>query len=152
MVQIIPYHSTHFDTFKSLNYAWITQLFEVEDSDRKILNDPDGEIISKGGHVFIALLDEKPVGTCSLINKGDNVYELAKMAVSEEARGKKIGWLLGSKIIEKAKELGAKTLVLETNSKLIPAINLYKKLGFSSLCGDDSSAYQRCDIQMEMKF
>lgn len=151
MVEIVTYQPKYAEAFKSLNYAWIEQLFAVEESDRKMLEDPEGYIIDKGGEVLIALLDGNPVGTCALIKTDDTIYELAKMAVSEDARGNKIGLRLGLEIIEKAKEFGAEKLFLETNSSLTPAISLYKKLGFKDMSGEDSP-YERCDVQMEFVF
>ncbi|MEP1096633.1 MAG: GNAT family N-acetyltransferase [Cyclobacteriaceae bacterium] len=149
MVEIVTYKSEYADAFMSLNYAWIEQLFGIEEPDKLILGDPEGQIINKGGEVLIALLNSKPVGACALVKKDEQTYELAKMAVSEETRGMKIGWQLGMGIVEKAKEFGAKKLVLETNSELKPAIGLYKKLGFQNICNSDAS-YQRCNVQMEM--
>ena len=151
MVEIVTYQPKYADAFKRLNYAWIEQLFAVEESDRKMLEDPEGYIIEKGGEVLIALLDENPVGTCALINSNGGTYELAKMAVSEEARGNKIGLKLGLAIIEMARDHKAKKLFLETNSSLKPAINLYRKLGFKDINPEDSP-YERCDVQMEMVF
>lgn len=150
MVEIVTYKSTYANAFKSLNYAWIDGFFGIEEPDRITLEDPEGQIIDKGGEVLIALLDGNPVGACALIKKSNDLYELAKMAVSEEARGLKIGWQLGVSIVAKAKEFGAKKLVLETNSELKPAIGLYKKLGFEDTCGAKAS-YERCNVQMELK-
>jgi N-acetylglutamate synthase-like GNAT family acetyltransferase len=150
MVQIVTYQPTYAAAFKDLNYAWIEQLFEIEASDIYILENPQESIINQGGEVLIALLDGVPVGACALIKKNESLYELAKMAVAEEARGNKIGLKLGLGIIAKAKEFGASKLYLETNSELIPAINLYRKLGFvDSQKGD--SPYERCNVQMEIE-
>ena len=90
------------------------------------------------------------LGTCALIKINDDTYELAKMAVKESARGKNIGWLLGKAITNKARELGAKKVFLESNTQLEPAINLYHKLGFQKVVGQPSP-YERCNIQMELK-
>lgn len=150
MVEIVPFKSEYSAAFRDLNYDWIEQYFEIEESDKLMLEDPKGHILDKGGDVLIALLDGKPVGTCALIKMEDKKYELAKMAVSKEAQGKKIGFRLGEETIKRAKEIGGKVLFLQTNSALTPAINLYKKLGFSNVSGEDS-AYERCDVQMELK-
>jgi hypothetical protein len=77
-------------------------------------------------------------------------YELAKMAVTERARGRGIGWLLGQTAVTQARQLGAKTLCLQSNTVLEPAIKLYQKLGFQKVVGQPSP-YQRCNIQMELK-
>ncbi|MEQ9402020.1 MAG: GNAT family N-acetyltransferase [Cyclobacteriaceae bacterium] len=151
MVEIVSFQPMYATAFRNLNYAWIKQLFEVEESDKKILGDPQGAIIDKGGEVLIALLNGEPVGTCALVKKDQKTYELAKMAVSEDARGNQIGWKLGNAIVEKARELDAERLILETNSSLKPAIGLYRKLGFKEAHHTDSD-YQRCNIQMELKF
>jgi GNAT superfamily N-acetyltransferase len=94
--------------------------------------------------------NDEIVGTCALIKIDDNTYELAKMAVTEKARGKGIGWLLGQAVINKARNLEAKTVLIESNTVLEPAINLYQKLGFRKIVGQPSP-YERCNIQMELK-
>ena len=76
-------------------------------------------------------------------------FELAKMAVSPKAQGKKIGWLIGEAIKEKARQVGAKKLYLESNIIFTPAINLYRKLGFIEVFGR-TTPYERCNIQMEL--
>jgi len=148
-ISIVDYDASHQKAFRDLNYEWIEKYFVIEDSDRKMLEDPQGFILDKGGAVLIALLGTEPVGTCALIKMDGEKYELAKMAVSPKAQGKKIGLLLGKATLEKAKELGGKVVYLETNSVLTPAINLYKKLGFLEVGGNDSP-YARCDVQMEI--
>lgn len=150
MIKIVNYQPSHATAFKELNEAWINQYFEMEDSDRNMLGNPKGYILDKGGAILIAETDGKAVGTCALVKMEDRTYELAKMAVSPEARGQKIGWKIGLATIEKAKELGAEKIYLETNSVLKPAISLYKKLGFKNAEGY-CSPYARCNVQMELK-
>ncbi|MEO9872749.1 GNAT family N-acetyltransferase [Ekhidna sp.] len=150
MIKIVNYLPSYALAFKELNEAWINKYFEMEESDQNMLNNPKEYILDKGGAILVALMDEKPVGTCALIKIDDDNYELAKMAVSPEAQGQKIGWQIGNATIEKARSLDAKTVYLETNSILTPAINLYKKLGFQEMNGKDSP-YSRCNVQMELK-
>lgn len=147
---IIDYTSEYKRAFKQLNEEWITQYFKMEASDHKALDHPDEYIIDQGGHIFIALYDGKTVGACALIKMNDKKFEMAKMAVSPKAQGKSIGTLLGQACIDKAKELGADTLYLESNTKLKPAISLYRKLGFEKITGPPSP-YERSNIQMELK-
>ncbi len=150
MVEIVTYSPKYADVFKTLNYAWIEEFFTIEEFDKIILEDPDGQIIRKGGEILVAILDGKPVGVCALIKTDEDLFELAKMAVANEARGQKIGLKLGIGIIEKAREFGAKKLFLETNSKLGPAISLYQKLGFKNST-DQDGVYDRCNIKMEFE-
>ena len=149
MIEIVNFEPYYANAFKQLNEEWIKRYFDIEEADRRMLEHPKECIIDTGGAILIGLLDKKPVGTCALIKTSDDSYELAKMAVSPEAQGRKIGWKIGLATIEKARELGANTIHLETNSSLKPAISLYHKLGFKETCGRDSP-YSRCDVQMEL--
>lgn len=150
-VSIVPYQSKYQKAFQSLNEEWIEKYFRMEQPDRDALEHPNDYILKKGGYIFVALLGKKPVGVCALLKRKDKKYpyELAKMAVSPEAQGRQIGFLLGQAIITKAKELGAKKLYLESNTVLKPAISLYKKLGFKKIKGPQTP-YERCNIQMEL--
>jgi len=148
-VQIIPYDSQYKTAFRKLNEEWITQYFKMEESDYKYLDHPQENILDKGGYIFMAIYHGKPVGTCAIVKMSDDQFELAKMGVAPNAKGKGIGYLLGMACAEKARELGAKKLYLESNTSLKPAINLYHKLGFKKVTGTPSP-YDRCNIQMEM--
>ncbi|WP_319419085.1 bifunctional helix-turn-helix transcriptional regulator/GNAT family N-acetyltransferase [Pleurocapsa sp. FMAR1] len=149
-IEIIDYSTRFQKNFQDLNYEWIKKHFELEESDYQSLNNPDENILQPGGHIYLARYNNEIIGTCALIKVNDNTYELAKMAVTEGNRGRGIGWLLGQAAILKARELGAKTIFLESNTILKPAINLYQKLGFRKIVGQPS-AYKRCNIQMELK-
>ncbi|GJM36287.1 MAG: MarR family transcriptional regulator [Saprospiraceae bacterium] len=149
-VRIVDYTAVYRDDFRRLNEDWITRYFKMEEADHKALGDPDNYIINKGGYIFIALYREKPVGACAMIKMSDSTYELAKMAVDPEAQGKGIGGLLAQAIINKAKNLGANRLFLESNTKMEAAIHLYYKLGFKKIVGGPISPYERSNIKMEL--
>ena len=80
------------EDFKRLNEDWISTNFWLEESDIQVLNDPQKFILDKGGNVFIALLNNKPVGTCALLVRDGITCELVKMVVDPEAQGKGIGY------------------------------------------------------------
>jgi DNA-binding MarR family transcriptional regulator/predicted GNAT family N-acyltransferase len=146
-VQIIDYQSIHRDSFKNLNVAWIEKFFKIEPSDLAQLENPEGYIIEKGGWVLLAQIGDEIVGTAALVKDSDTFFELVKMAVDERHQGKQIGKKLALAAIEKAREMGAKQLFLESNRKLAPALNLYKSVGFREVKLSESP-YQRADIQM----
>lgn len=152
-IQIVAFEDKYAKAFRDLNVEWISTYFKMEDADRKSLDHPQKNIINKGGEILVALYKNEPVGVCALIKMNDPEYdyELAKMAVSPLMQGKGIGFLLGNAVIARAKELGAKNLYLESNTKLKPAISLYNKLGFRKVAGR-ATPYERCNIQMELIF
>ncbi|MDB9526835.1 bifunctional helix-turn-helix transcriptional regulator/GNAT family N-acetyltransferase [Oscillatoria sp. CS-180] len=149
-VKVVDYGPEFYDDFQQLNYEWIEQYFEIEEADRTVLMNPQEKILEPGGYIFMALDADHVVGTCTLIKESDRTYELAKMAVTTRARGKGIGQLLGETAINKARELGAETVFIESNTALEAAINLYQKLGFRKVVRHPSP-YERCNIQMELK-
>jgi GNAT superfamily N-acetyltransferase len=124
----------------------------MEEADYGSLDDPQGYILNRGGHILVALVNNVPVGVCALLkmDDGEHDFELAKMAVSPHAQGKNIGWLLGTAALNKARSLNAKKVYLESNTILKPAISLYNKLGFKKIVGH-TSPYERCNIQMAVE-
>ncbi len=150
-VKIVPYKPKYAEAFRQLNEEWIRKYFKMEEADHKALDHPKKYIIDKGGEILVALYNNEPVGVCALLKMDDPDYafEVVKMAVSPNAQGKNIGWLLGKAIIEKARQLGASKIYLESNTILKPAINLYYKLGFQKVAGRPTP-YERCNIQMEL--
>jgi len=151
LINMIDYDSQHSDAFRELNYEWLNKYFEIEEADRKILTNPEDEIIKKGGHIFFAEQNNEILGTGALIKHGNKSFELAKMAVTEKAQGKQIGKKLAIKLIDTAKKYNADTLFLETSKKLQTALNLYTSLGFEQVEFDKPSDYKRSTIKMEMK-
>ena len=149
--RIVPYEHRYQPVFRALNEEWITARWQMEEADYKALDHPKEYILDKGGHIFVALYEDEPVGVCALCRTDDPAYdyELAKYAVSPRAQGKGIGMLLGRAAIDKARELGAKKLFLESNTQLKPALHIYRKLGFRELA-EYHPAYERGDIQMEL--
>lgn len=71
------------------------------------------------------------------------------MAVNENFRGKKIGRALAEAAIERARNSGARKIILYSNTLLEPAIALYTKLGFHEIPVD--GPYKRTNIKMELE-
>lgn len=149
-ISIETFRPEYAGAFRSLNVAWIEQFFEMETSDYKALDHPQEYILDRGGEIFVALFENKVIGVCAMIKVSDTEYELAKMAVSEDARGKGAGLQLGNAAIEWARQRGAHRVVLDSNKRLEAAIQLYYKLGFRAL-DKVHSPYQRSDIQMVLE-
>ncbi len=151
LVTIVSFEPKYEAAFRNLNVEWISTYFKMENSDYVALDNPQTYIIDNGGHIVVALYKDEVVGVCALLKMNDAKYqfELAKMAVAPKMQGKKIGFLLGYTVAQKARELGASFIYLETNDVLKPAISLYQKLGFKYVYGRDTP-YERCNVQMEL--
>lgn len=148
IVDYIPEYAPH---FKSLNVEWLEKFFVVEQVDLPVLDNPYEELIKPGGEVIFARQGNNVIGTCALKKHSDNAYELTKMAVTASAQGLQVGKKLGMAIIEKARSKGTEVLFLESNRILLPALSLYKKLGFIEKEPPfKQSVYSRSDIYMEL--
>ena len=152
-VEIIEYQPGYARDFRDLNYEWLERYFEVEPYDRIVLNDPQNQVIKLGGYIFFARVGEEIVGTCALLKHTEKKYELAKMGVTERYQGRGIGRLLARAAIDKARSLGAETLVLATSKLLPPANQLYESMGFEyvDLSVIGPLPYKRETIVMAMK-
>lgn len=151
-IKIVNYEDKYKAAFRDLNLQWIEQYFKVEPADRKMLDNPNENILDSGGRILIALFQDEVVGVCALKKHKDHLYqfELSKMAIRPDHQGKGIGYILGNAIIDLAKELGAQEIFLESNTILKPAIHLYRKFGFEEVKGF-TSPYERSNIQMVLK-
>lgn len=147
---IVQDNSLYHAEFQQLNNEWLEKYFYIEDYDNTVLSNPLKYIIEPGGYLFYALLNEKVVGTVALIPRENDVFELSKMAVNEEFQGFRIGYKLMMACIEFTKKNNFNGLFLDSNTKLEPAINLYRKVGFVEIPVPKNTPYERCNIRMEL--
>jgi putative acetyltransferase len=101
---------------------------------------PDLETISafyqqKNGQFWVALNDNKVVGTLALIDIGNGMGAIRKMFVRADKRGKELGvaQLLLDTLLAHCKNSGINALYLGTIEKLKAAICFYEKNGFTLL-------------------
>jgi putative acetyltransferase len=148
-IDIIEYQPKYRNDFKRLNVEWISRYFKIELPDLQQLDNPEEYILAKGGQIYLAVIGELVIGTITLKKETATVFELSKMAVSPEYQGRGAAIKLAEHLIAEARRLGGRLLYLESNQKLIPALNLYKKLGFREVAIGDSP-YARADYRAEM--
>ncbi|RZJ71988.1 GNAT family N-acetyltransferase [Flavobacterium sp.] len=150
-IELLEFSDEHQTHVKNLNYEWLEKYFKVEAGDERSLADPRGQIIEKGGFVWVVRIDGQIVATVSLLKKLNGDFELGKMAVSEDFQGFGIGQMLIKHSFTKAKELGISKLFLYSNIILSPAIHLYRKFGFVET-ELESGLYDRANIKMVKNF
>jgi DNA-binding MarR family transcriptional regulator/GNAT superfamily N-acetyltransferase len=150
-IRVVTYSGKLKKDFQRLNEEWLRKHFTIEPEDRKIFSDPAKAILEKDGQIFFAMEGKKALGTCAIFRQGPGVYELAKMAVTEKAQGKQLGRKLALTAIAYARERQASQLVLETSHKLLPALELYRQLGFVPEPGLPRSKFSRSTVKMKLK-
>jgi ribosomal protein S18 acetylase RimI-like enzyme len=150
MANVVTWRPEYREDFERLNREWIETYFVVEPSDLAVFRDPEQAIVRPGGEIFFVVDDAGVRGTCALLPHAPGVLELAKMAVSPAAQGKGYGELLMRAAIAYARERGIRKLMLVSNTRLGPAIGLYRKCGFREVPLEPGIEYARADIQMEL--
>jgi len=142
-------------SFRSITNQWIMPF--LEDMDIKMIEDPYGVIVEQlGGYLFVGedIINgaDTPtiVGVVGMIKVSTEVYEMVKLGVDQSAQGKGVGRKLAIHCIEKARELNAKKLALESHSSLKAAIKIYESLGFVKIEGN--THFETADMKMEFIF
>ena len=87
------------------------------------------------GNFWVALYDDKVVGTISFLDIGNHQVALRKMFVDKEFRGAKFktASLLLNNAIKWARETSIKTIYLGTTPQFLAAHRFYEKSGFTSI-------------------
>ena len=148
-VTIVSFDEEYSSIFYELNKLWIEESWLLEESDKFDLLNPKESIIDKGGEIFFALIEDKPIATVAMIPVKSDIYELAKMTVDTQYRGNGIANKLMDECILFAKEKEAKEIILITNDTLVIARNLYDKYGFKEVTLD-SDKYLRGNVKMTL--
>ena len=148
MIEIVGFNKKYSKQFFTLNKAWIEESWHLEDSDKKDLLNPH-KIFENGGQVFFALENKIVIGTVAMIKSSDDRFELAKMTVQEDFRGKGIANMLMDECLKFANENKAKEIFLISNDSLRIARNLYDKYGFKEV-DLDSKKYDRGNVKMRL--
>jgi GNAT superfamily N-acetyltransferase len=145
------YDATRAAQFASLNKRWIEEYFVLEAPDIEALDNPMATIIEPGGEIFFAVRNGTVLGTAAAMPHEPGVVELAKMAVDPAFQGRGIGRMLVGAVLDFARASGAHTVSLLSNTKLAPAIQLYRRVGFVEKPLSPSSGYSRANIYMELR-
>ncbi|UQD56960.1 GNAT family N-acetyltransferase [Flavobacterium sp. K5-23] len=148
-VHIAPYDPKYHQEYKNLSIEWLEKYDLLEEADMPMLDHPKEVILDQGGFIFLAHYDNTVVGTIGLIKIEEDCFEILKLGVNERYQGLGIGRKLMVHILELCNQLGAKKIVLETNTKLVSAIKLYKSFGFMEIPLTEA-LFLTADCKMEL--
>lgn len=146
-IKIVRWDDCYADDFIGLSEEWLVRYVSIEPADIEILHHPHEMILEPGGMIFFALDGDAAVGCVAMIPDRDGGMELAKLAVTEEYKGRGIGNLLMAEALTYADGRKAEPVYLYTNRKLVPAIGLYEKFGFREIALENNK-YLESDMKM----
>lgn len=146
-IQIIPYAPEHQPYFERFNRRWIEEMFTMEPPDEWVLQHPEEAILQPGGAILMATYEGTIAGTVALRRLDDTRVEFTKMAVDPSFRRRGIAAMLCYASFAKAAELGAKQVVLYSNTRNAGAIRLYEMVGFRHVT-PEQDLYRRANVKM----
>lgn len=160
-VNIVGWQPALKSHFQRLNMAWLNTYFEGEltQLDRLALEQPESYYLAKGGYIWFAQVQNRvndleqieTVGCVALARHSAQCFEISKMGVDDNVQGLGVGRKLLLAALDKARELGAETVYLESATKLERAVQLYRNMGFIEVPHPDGqSIYPRSDIYMTL--
>lgn len=117
---------------RDMSKADLEEVYQIE---KESFQDPWSknsfiEAISNKNNIYlVAIVDGLIAGYCGCYGVAGEGY-IYNVAVGKNYRRQGIGFRLLQDLIEAAKSRGIKSLTLEVRKSNLPAIKLYKKLGF----------------------
>lgn len=95
--------------------------------------DPSREMVDrylKTSQIYLAMLNEGVAGVYVLYPAAAEVLEIKNIAVREDLQGQGIGTIMLADAEQRAKESGARELLIGTSNASIGQLYLYQKAGF----------------------
>lgn len=135
-------------SIKEIGSGWSIDLV-MKEYDEPFHKNLEGEFFDESLpdlECYVAEKGNDEVGILSLYyEKWNNVLRIWEIHVNEEMKKQGIGSRLIDSAKNRAKELGARAVVLETQTSNFPAIQFYLKNGFK-LTGFDMISYSNNDV------
>jgi GNAT superfamily N-acetyltransferase len=93
----------------------------------------DREVAAGEGAFLIIYLDDVAAGCGAVRRLDEATAEIKRMYVDPAVRGRGLGRALVEALEREARRIGATRIVLETGTRLAPAIKLYEAMGYSRI-------------------
>jgi GNAT superfamily N-acetyltransferase len=125
----------HLTTLKELFLEYADALgFDLafQDFQREIAGLP-GDYRPPDGRAYLAIEGDVAVGCVALRGLAPGICEMKRMYVRPAFRGRHIGRLLATHIVQEAKQIGYGAMRMDTVPWMTEAITLYSSLGFREI-------------------
>lgn len=103
------------------------------------------------GRLYLARCGGAPAGCIALRKLGGTSCEMKRLYVRPSFRGHRIGSLLIQRLIDDAREIGYRQMLLDTLPFLQSAIRLYRQFGFYDIpCYNNSPLEQTLFLRLDL--
>ena len=93
----------------------------------------EAEYINAGGEFYVGIIGGRIVAMGALKRLSDTEAEICRMRVHPELQRRGLGTRILSKLEERARELGFRTLTLDTTVGQVAAMSMYRKAGYEEV-------------------
>jgi len=108
------------------------------------------EYIDSSGEFMVLLREKKIIGFFALRPSGNNQIELKRLYLKADERGRGLGKHLLTMALKIVRESGYNRIHLETTSKFVEAVTLYRKFGFKTNVGATLSPGHEIGLKLEL--
>lgn len=148
--KIIPFEEKYRQDFIDFNTDWIISNFGfLEKHDIETFEKIDEEL-KAGAMIFFAVKNGIALATCMATPMEGTTWEICKLGSNKNIPHKGAGSAVFEAAMQWALNHGAERLFILSNSKLKPALHIYRKFGFEEIKLNDYE-YERGDIAFEYK-
>ena len=88
--------------------------------------------VGKAYH-FVLFEDKQPLATCRMIDEGDGVFHIGRVAVKKDCRKRGLGAKVIAEAEDAAKSMGGKKITIGSQ---VQALGFYKSLGYIQCSGE----------------
>lgn len=132
-IEIVPFEPKHGEAFASLVADTLREFGFERDAELDIdLEDPAGTYVM----LWIAAVGAELAGSVALRDLGGGDYELKRMYLRREHRGRGVGKRLLTTALDWARANDARLVRLDTTEQMAAARHLYEASGFVRVPGD----------------
>ena len=123
--QFVTWHrARHLEDLELIN-----EYFDEKDFEEELASLP-GKYAKPNGRLLLALWENEPAGCVALRKIDSQTCEMKRMFVYTKFHGKGIGRKLAEYLVNEARNIGYRTIKLDTSFRQIEAQKLYQSLGF----------------------
>lgn len=149
-MKVIPFEEKYRQDFINFNTDWIVSNFGVlEEHDKETFEQID-EAMQAGVMIFFAVENDVALATCMAMPMEGTTWEICKLGSNKNISHKGAGSAVFEEAMKWALNHGAERLFILSNSKLKPALHIYKKYGFQEI-KLESYEYIRGDTAFEYR-
>lgn len=132
-MKVIPFEEKYRQDFIDFNTEWIISNFGfLEEHDKETFEKIDDEM-KLGAMIFFAVENDVALATCMAMPMQGTTWEICKLGSNKNVPHKGAGSAVFEAAMKWALNHGAERLFILSNSKLKPALHIYRKYGFEEI-------------------